>query len=61
MQDYYTAGQSPRRAATALHVHVNTVAQRLDRIGQLLGPEWQQPGRSLDIQLALRLRTLLPA
>ncbi|MER5812750.1 helix-turn-helix domain-containing protein, partial [Streptomyces sp. NPDC002033] len=33
------------RAKDALHVHVNTVVQRLERIGRLLGPDWQDPGR----------------
>ena len=55
---YFQAGSSPRHAATALHVHVNTVAQRLHRIGELLGADWQEPGRALQIQLALHLRHL---
>ncbi|WP_235950655.1 helix-turn-helix domain-containing protein [Phycicoccus flavus] len=56
---YFGAGRSPRHAATALHVHVNTVAQRLDRVSALLGADWQEPERSLELQLALRLRALL--
>ncbi len=56
---YFDAGRSPRHAATGLHVHVNTVAQRLDRIGALLGEDWQEPERSLELQLALRMRRLL--
>ena len=52
---YFAAGASPRRAATALHVHVNTVGQRLDRATSLLGDDWQTPERALEIQLALRL------
>ena len=55
---YFQAGSSPRHAATALHVHVNTVAQRLHRIGELLGGDWQDPRRALQIQLALHLRHL---
>lgn len=55
---YFLAGSSPRHAATALHVHVNTVAQRLHRIGELLGGDWQDPRRALQIQLALHLRHL---
>ena len=49
------AGRDPRgvvrrrrvaRCETAerLHVHPNTVAQRLDRVGELLGPDWREPG-----------------
>jgi DNA-binding PucR family transcriptional regulator len=37
---------------------VNTVAQRLERVGRLLGPDWQTPARALEIQLALRLHRL---
>ena len=56
---YFAAGSSPRHAAGELHVHVNTVAQRLGRVAALLGEDWQQPDRALEIQLALRLRRLL--
>jgi PucR C-terminal helix-turn-helix domain/GGDEF-like domain len=55
---YFAAGSSPRRAAGALHVHVNTVGQRLDRVAALLGDDWQTPERTLEIQLALRLHRL---
>ena len=55
---YFDAGTSPRHAAAALHVHVNTVSQRLERITSLLGPQWQQPRQSLELQLALQLRHL---
>ena len=34
----------------------DTVAQRLDRIGTLLGEGWSSPDRALELQLALRLR-----
>lgn len=61
LEAYFAAGTSPRHAAECLHVHVNTVAQRLERIGSLLGSSWQEPERSLEIQLALRLRRLLMA
>lgn len=55
---WFTAGGSPRRAGEALHVHPNTVGQRLARIGALLGPDWQEPDRALELQLALRLHRL---
>jgi hypothetical protein len=58
---YFAAGASPRRAATALHVHVNTVGQRMDRVTSLLGDDWQTPDRALEIQLALRLHRLRAA
>ncbi|MFF3290473.1 helix-turn-helix domain-containing protein [Streptomyces sp. NPDC003023] len=55
---YFASGMSPARTKDDLHVHVNTVAQRLERIGRLLGPDWQSPARSLEIQLALRLHAM---
>ncbi|MER6528200.1 helix-turn-helix domain-containing protein [Streptomyces sp. NPDC001508] len=55
LEVYFAAGASPRRAARVLHIHPNTVARRLDRITELLGENWQEPGRTLEIQLALRL------
>lgn len=55
---YFGSGGSPSRTADAMHIHVNTVTQRLDRIGQLLGDGWQEPERALEVQLALRLHRL---
>ena len=55
---YYEAGQSVARSARELHVHPHTVTQRLDRIKRLLGPDWNTPAQSLDLQLALRLLRL---
>ncbi|WP_328557135.1 MULTISPECIES: helix-turn-helix domain-containing protein [unclassified Streptomyces] len=55
---YFASGMSPARTKDSLHVHVNTVAQRLERVGRLLGDDWQSPARILEIQLALRLHRL---
>ncbi|WP_406010538.1 helix-turn-helix domain-containing protein [Streptomyces sp. NBC_00637] len=55
---YFASGMSPARTKDELHVHVNTVAQRLERVGRLLGDDWQSPARVLEIQLALRLHRL---
>ncbi|MEO3872571.1 GAF domain-containing protein [Nonomuraea sp. B12E4] len=55
---YFGSGGSPSRTAEAMHIHVNTVTQRLDRIGKLLGEGWLEPERALEIQLALRLHRL---
>lgn len=41
--------------ATALHIHPNTLRQRLDRIDSVLGGSWRRGSRSLDIHVALRL------
>ncbi|MFJ3309938.1 helix-turn-helix domain-containing protein [Streptomyces sp. NPDC086549] len=55
---YFACGMSPARTKDELHVHVNTVAQRLERVARLLGDDWQGPERALEIQLALRLHGL---
>ncbi|MFD7785453.1 helix-turn-helix domain-containing protein [Streptomyces nojiriensis] len=55
LRAYFDTGASQSRAAEALHVHVNTVVQRLERIGSLLGRDWQRPERALELQLALRI------
>ncbi|WP_078882706.1 GAF domain-containing protein [Streptomyces albus] len=61
MDAYFACGMSPARAKDSLHVHVNTVAQRLERVARLLGDDWQAPHRALEIQLALRLHRLAGA
>jgi GAF domain-containing protein/sugar diacid utilization regulator len=48
------------RTAAVLHLHPNTVGQRLSRISKLLGADWSEPARALQIQLALQLRAVLP-
>ncbi|AXK35258.1 GAF domain-containing protein [Streptomyces armeniacus] len=58
LDTYFTQGASLTRTKDALHIHVNTVVQRLERIGRLLGKDWNAPARSLEIQLALRLHHL---
>ncbi|MEU8893886.1 GAF domain-containing protein [Streptomyces sp. NPDC048442] len=58
LEAYYAHGGSLSRAKDALHVHVNTVTQRLERVGRLLGADWNSPARALELQLALRLHRL---
>ncbi|MFD7441629.1 helix-turn-helix domain-containing protein [Streptomyces sp. NPDC059909] len=58
---YFASGMSPARTKDELHVHVNTVAQRLERIGRLLGDDWQSPARALELQLALQLHAISAA
>ncbi len=55
---WFATGGSLKGAGARLHVHPNTVTQRLDRVSGLLGPDWRDPARSLDLQLALRLHQL---
>ncbi len=47
-----------KSTADALHVHPNTVSQRLERIGKLLGDDWRVSGRRLDVQTALMMLKL---
>ncbi|MGK5557634.1 PucR family transcriptional regulator, partial [Actinomadura kijaniata] len=47
--------QNTRNTAQILHLHANTVTQRLNRITSLLGETWRQADRLLEIQIALRL------
>lgn len=58
MRAYFAAGTQLTRTKDVLHVHVNTVVQRLERVASLLGKDWQAPQRALEIQLALRLHHL---
>ncbi|MFF2350216.1 helix-turn-helix domain-containing protein [Kitasatospora sp. NPDC058115] len=58
LRAYFDCGGSLTRAKDELHVHVNTVVQRLDRVEVLLGRDWNGPERSLELQLALRLQLL---
>jgi hypothetical protein len=58
LRAYFASGSQLARTKDVLHVHVNTVVQRLERIASLLGEDWQAPDRALEIQLALRLHRL---
>ncbi|MEU4446118.1 GAF domain-containing protein [Actinosynnema sp. NPDC050801] len=52
---FCATGQSISNTAQELHLHANTVAQRLSRIGHLMGESWREPDRLLEVQIALRL------
>ena len=56
---WFAQGGHLARTADVLHLHPNTVGQRLSRVGKLLGPDWAKPDRALQIQLALQLRALI--
>ena len=55
---WFAHGGRIRETAQALHVHPNTVSQRLDRVAELLGADWREPARGLDLQVALRMHEL---
>ncbi|MDW5594214.1 helix-turn-helix domain-containing protein, partial [Conexibacter stalactiti] len=54
---YFDCGHSTTAASAALHVHPNTLRQRLDKATTLL-PGWNDPARTLELHLALRLHLL---
>ncbi len=58
LEAWLACGGGLRAAAERLHIHPNTVSQRLDRVGRLLGAGWRDPGRRLDVQLALQMARL---
>lgn len=58
LRTYFVAGGNLSRTHKLLHVHVNTVTQRLERVSQLIGADWQQPERQLELQVALRLHQI---
>jgi hypothetical protein len=55
---YLCSGGNLSTTKDALHVHVNTVTQRLDRITRLLGEDWRQGERGLEIRVAAHLHQL---
>jgi DNA-binding PucR family transcriptional regulator len=61
LEAYFDGGNSPARATEQLRVHGNTVTQRLERVGRLLGKESSSPQRALEVQRALRLHRLTGA
>ncbi|URN06058.1 helix-turn-helix domain-containing protein [Actinomadura madurae] len=58
LDTYFATGQSLVASAKRLHIHPNTVTQRLDRVKRLLGKDWNSPDHTLEVQLALRLHRL---
>ncbi len=58
LEAWFATGGRVKDTGEQLHVHPNTVVQRLDRVGELLGAQWRDPSRGLDVQLALRVHRL---
>ncbi|MGV9229734.1 helix-turn-helix domain-containing protein [Streptomyces nigra] len=58
---YFAHSGNLSQTARALHVHLNTLLKRLDRIGVLLGEDWRSADSALRLHLALRLHELRAA
>lgn len=59
VEQYLSHNGNAAQAAQSLHIHANTLYQRLERVDRLLGPDWRAGDRSLDLRLALKMRHLV--
>lgn len=59
LQVFLAHNRTLARTARALYVHYNTIRYRLERIESLLGPIVDNPDHCLQLELALRVQTLL--
>jgi hypothetical protein len=55
---YFDTQHNIKRTAEALGLHVNTVRQRLDALGEITGG-WDDPIKALELHVALRLSAIL--
>jgi sugar diacid utilization regulator len=55
---YFTNAGSLTRTASALHVHMNTLLKRLERVATVIGEDWRAPDNALQLHVALRLHAL---
>lgn len=52
---YLDSDSSNSAASARLHIHPNTLRQRLDRIDSVLGNQWRRGSHALDTQVALQI------
>ncbi|MET0422806.1 MAG: helix-turn-helix domain-containing protein [Actinoplanes sp.] len=55
---FLAAGNNASQAARRLHIHLNTMIKRLERVSRLLGEDWQNGTGGLRLRLALHLQAL---
>lgn len=55
---YFDSGESRQGAAAVLHVHTNTVQQRLERVWSLLDGDWADAEYRFRVHAAVRLERL---
>jgi GAF domain-containing protein len=58
LEEYLASGRQHTATAERLHIHPNTLYQRLTRIGAVLGEGWREADQALDLHVALRLHRL---
>jgi PucR-like helix-turn-helix protein/GAF domain-containing protein len=58
MAAFLRHNQHMQRTAQELHIHVNTLYQRLDSITEVFGDTWRTPQHSLALRLALEISDL---
>lgn len=58
LEEYLASGRQHTATAETLHIHPNTLYQRLTRIAAVLGEDWREPDNALDLHVALRLHRL---
>jgi hypothetical protein len=58
---FLETNMSLARTSEQLHIHRNTVRQRLERISRVIGEDWLDNTRRLDLHLALRIWRLQEA
>lgn len=56
---YLSKGKHGASTAKALHIHPNTLRQRLERIDDLIGSTWRQEPRTFEIYMALEAQRLI--
>lgn len=56
---FLSNGSSVTETARVLHIHVNTVKQRLARVSELLGEDWRTSERAFRLTVACRLHGIL--
>ena len=60
LDTYFRHQTKLAETARKLHIHVNTLRQRLDRIGQILDTSLDDSLVNLNLQLALRVYEIMP-
>jgi hypothetical protein len=58
LRAYFRNSGNLSQTAVELHIHINTLLKRLDRVSCLVGSEWKEPDNALRLHMALRLSEL---